>query len=90
MDAIYFKNERPVLDRHLCFNCGLCSIICKEDVFRAELGKLRFEIDDKMNEVPIVLRQSDRKRALELEDKLKKMILDGTFKLSWMVETLRP
>lgn len=90
MDAIYFKNERPVLDRHLCFNCGLCSIICQEDVFRAELGKVRFETDDKLNEVPIVLRQSDRKRALELENKLKRMILDGTFKLSWMVETLRP
>ncbi|TGC10993.1 methanogenesis marker 16 metalloprotein [Methanolobus halotolerans] len=90
MEAIYFKNERIVLDRHLCFNCGLCSTICPEGVFRAELGSIRFETEGRTNEVPIVLRQSDRKRALELEEKLKGMILDGTFRLSRMVEKLRP
>ncbi|WP_406656407.1 methanogenesis marker 16 metalloprotein [Methanolobus sp. ZRKC2] len=90
MDAIYFKNEKLVLDRHLCFNCGLCSTICPEDVFRAELGSIKFKTDSKLNEVPIVLRQSDRKRALELEEKLKRMILDGSFKLSWMVEKIHP
>lgn len=90
MDAIYFKNDKLILNRHLCFNCGLCSTTCSGEVFIADLGNVKFETDGKRNEVPIVLRQSDRKRALELEDKLKRMVLDGSFRLSWMVEKLRP
>lgn len=90
MDAIHYRDDRPFINRYLCFNCGLCTTLCPGNVFTADLGSIRFEMEGGMHEVPIVLRQSDRKRALELEEKLKRMILDGSFKLSEMVETIRP
>ncbi|WP_340819308.1 methanogenesis marker 16 metalloprotein [Methanolobus sp. WCC4] len=90
MNAIYYKNDRMVLDRYLCFNCGLCSTICPGNVFTAELGKLHFEMDEKKYDIPIVLRQTDRKRSEELAGKLKKKIEDGEFKLNEMVERIYP
>ncbi|MDP2217617.1 MAG: methanogenesis marker 16 metalloprotein [Methanolobus sp.] len=89
MDAIHYNNDRPVMNMRQCFNCGLCTTQCPGNVFRAELGSIRFEMEGRMHEVPIVLRQSDRKRALELEEKLKRMILDGSFVISQMVDTIR-
>lgn len=90
MNAIYYKNDKMVLDRYLCFNCGLCSTICPGNVFTAELGKLHFEMDEKKYDIPIVLRQTDRKRSEELAGKLKKKIENGEFKLNEMVERIYP
>lgn len=89
MDAIHYRNSRPVMNMRQCFNCGLCTTKCPGKVFSAELGSISFEAGGKMHEVPIVLRQSDRKRALELEEKLRQMILDGSFRISQMVDTIR-
>ncbi len=90
MEAIYRKNDRIVLDRHLCFNCGLCSTICPGGVFTAELGRIHFEKDGIRHDIPITLRQSDRKRAEELAGKLKKKLEDGEFRLNEMVEKIYP
>ena len=88
MDAIYYKAEKLTLDRHLCFNCGLCTKNCPGNVFSADLGTIGVEKDGTLQEVPIVLRQSDRKRALSMAEKLKKDIIDGSFKITEMVEKL--
>ncbi|MDK2893063.1 methanogenesis marker 16 metalloprotein [Methanohalophilus sp.] len=90
MDAIYHKNEKLLLDRNLCFNCGLCATNCPGNVFSAELGAVRVEKEGKMREVPIVLRQSDRKRALSMAEKLKKDIIDGSFKLTGTLGRIQP
>ncbi|WP_242492494.1 methanogenesis marker 16 metalloprotein [Methanolobus psychrotolerans] len=90
MEAIYRKDDRVILDRYLCFNCGLCTTICPEKVFTAKLGTLHFETDAEHFDVPIVLRQSDRKRSEELAEKLKKKVIDGEFKLNEMVEKIYP
>jgi putative methanogenesis marker 16 metalloprotein len=90
MGAIYRNDDRMVLDRYMCFNCGLCSTLCPGEVFTAELGELHFKIDGKQYDVPIVLRQSDRKRAEELAGKLKKKVEDGDFKINEMVERIYP
>lgn len=90
MDAIYYKAEKLTLDRHLCFNCGLCTKSCPGNVFIADLGTIGVEKDGALKEVPVVLRQSDRKRALNMAEKLKKDIIDGSFKITEMVEKLQP
>lgn len=79
--------KRPVrIDRELCFNCGLCSVLCP-DVFRARLGSIRSP--DGLH-IPVTLRQSDRLRAIRLAEILKERILDGSFMLSPCVERLSP
>ncbi|MGB9901558.1 methanogenesis marker 16 metalloprotein [Methanothrix sp.] len=79
--------ERPVrINRSLCFNCGLCSVLCP-DVFRARLGSIRSP--DGLD-IPVTLRQSDRLRAARLAEMLKKRILDGSFRISACVERLSP
>lgn len=84
--AIGFEDWKPTLDRKRCFNCGLCSSACVGEVFRAHLGSLRFG----GREVPIVVRQSDRLRAERLALELKRKILDGSFKMTEMVERISP
>ena len=84
--AIGFRDWRPTLDRERCFNCGLCSATCVGEVFSAHLGSLRFG----EREVPIVVRQSDRLRAERLAGELKRRILDGSFKMTEMVERISP
>jgi putative methanogenesis marker 16 metalloprotein len=90
MEAIYRRDGKIILDRHLCFNCGFCSTVCPGGVFIAELGTLHFKRDDIRYDVPIVLRQSDRKRAEELAEELKKMVLEGKFRINEMVGKIYP
>ncbi|MCQ8902683.1 MAG: methanogenesis marker 16 metalloprotein [Methanothrix sp.] len=79
--------KRPLrIDRSLCFNCGLCSVLCP-DVFHARMGTIRSP--DGLN-IPVTLRQSDRLRAAKLAGILKKRILDGSFRISACVERLSP
>ncbi len=84
--AIGFRDWKPTLDLKRCFNCGLCSSACVGEVFRAHLGSLRFA----GREVPIVVRQSDRLRAERLAEELKRRILEGSFKMTEMVERISP
>ncbi len=64
------------IDRSRCFNCGNCHQLCP-DAFKLDLKKIKFE----GNEIPIVLRQSDRHGAILLAEQLKSMILKGKFLL---------
>jgi uncharacterized protein (DUF39 family) len=89
MESIYFNGDRVVLNRHTCFNCGLCSTLCSS-VFKAELGSLKFDYEGKKMDVPIVVRQSDRKRALIMAEKLRDRIKNGSFILNGMVERISP
>ncbi|MFX1377813.1 MAG: methanogenesis marker 16 metalloprotein [Promethearchaeota archaeon] len=72
------------IDRSRCFNCGNCTHICSE-AFQLDLKKVNF--DD--NEVPIVLRQSDRYGAIKLAEMLKSMILKGEFPLKKPISKLK-
>ena len=89
MAAISFDGDKVKLDRYACFNCGLCTTLCVGDVFTGNMGSINFELGDHSANVPIVLRQSDKKRALELSEKLKEKILEGSFKLTQMVEHIQ-
>ncbi|WP_370575311.1 methanogenesis marker 16 metalloprotein [Methanomethylovorans sp.] len=93
MDAIYWNNGKLVLDRYLCFNCGLCSTLCPAGVFTARLGSIKANMKccdaESYREVPIVLRQSDRKRALKMAEDLKNKVIDGSFRIGQMAERLK-
>lgn len=65
------------IDRTRCFNCGACSVLCPKDAFEIDLKTVEFE----GKKIPVVLRQSDRYGAIELAEKLKKMILNKEFEL---------
>jgi putative methanogenesis marker 16 metalloprotein len=71
-------NEAKItaIDRSRCFNCGNCARICPE-AFELDLKTIKFED----NEIPVVLRQSDRYGAIKLAKQLKDMILKGEFPL---------
>ncbi|MFW9971439.1 MAG: methanogenesis marker 16 metalloprotein, partial [Candidatus Odinarchaeota archaeon] len=76
-DAFIVKGGRiSAIDRSRCFNCGNCTHLCPE-AFVLDLKKIEFE----GNDIPIVLRQSDRFGAIKLAEQLKSMILKGQFPL---------
>lgn len=83
LDAVSIDNGLATLDRSRCFNCGLCTTLC--EAFYAELGSI--QCDD--TTVPVVLRQSDRARALQLAEDLRDRILQGSFKLSGMIDRIQ-
>jgi putative methanogenesis marker 16 metalloprotein len=66
------------IDRARCVNCGTCVHECPGGAFTGGLGEI--PIDGRR--VPIVLRQSDRARALRLCEELKQRILGGRFTLT--------
>lgn len=82
-------SEMPDINRHRCFNCGLCSTICP-DVFHADLGKVQVCTDGIEREIPVACRQSDRVRALKISRELKSRLLDKSFLLTEPVEKLQP
>jgi putative methanogenesis marker 16 metalloprotein len=84
MRAVTFENGLVRRNDNLCFNCGLCTTECPNGVFKANLGTINFGC----NRIPIVLRQSDKARALELARHLKTRIIEGEFKITQMVERI--
>jgi len=44
-------------------------------------GKIKFSVDERLVEVPMVCRQSDIIRARKLAEDLKKRVTDGSFDL---------
>mgnify|MGYP006299717997 CR=1 FL=1 len=54
------------------------------------MGRLKFDYEGKNMDGPIVVRQSDRKRARIMAEKLRDSIKDGTFILNGMVERISP
>jgi putative methanogenesis marker 16 metalloprotein len=83
------KNEAGQVNRSeaLCFHCGLCASVCPSAVFSCRLGAIRLKTAAGIaRTVPVVLRQSDRLRAMRLAEELKRRIPDGTFKMAEPVE----
>lgn len=82
MNAVHFDGAHARRDEASCFHCGLCVAECPSGAFRCNLGSIR------MNDIaiPVVLRQSDRFRALRLAEDLKCRITDGSFKINQPVE----
>ncbi|MFX1337128.1 MAG: methanogenesis marker 16 metalloprotein [Promethearchaeota archaeon] len=76
-NAFIIKNKViSAIDRSRCFNCGTCVTLCS-DAFKLDLKSINFE----GQEIPIVLRQSDRYGAIKLAEELKSMILKAEFPL---------
>ncbi|MHA1277255.1 MAG: methanogenesis marker 16 metalloprotein [Candidatus Helarchaeota archaeon] len=73
------------INRNLCFNCGNCLILCSENAFKGQLGQINVLEHD----IPVILRQSDRYRALKLASELKYKILHGDYQLSLPVTKLK-
>ena len=84
MRAITIVGDQVRRDKGKCFNCGLCVSQCTGGAFRGNLGAIR--LGERM--IPIQLRQSDRARAVKLAAELKQQILDGSFRMTEMVEHL--
>ncbi|HSD56618.1 MAG TPA: methanogenesis marker 16 metalloprotein [Methanotrichaceae archaeon] len=84
MKAVSFDGTSSKLDGQRCFHCGLCVSQCPSGAFRCDLGSIRLG----GRNVPVVLRQSDRLRALQLAEDLKDRITDGSFRMSRMVERI--
>lgn len=84
MRAITIVGDQVQRDKGKCFNCGLCVSQCSGGAFQGNLGAIR--LGERM--IPIQLRQSDRARAVKLAAELKQQILDGSFRITEMVEHL--
>jgi putative methanogenesis marker 16 metalloprotein len=84
MRAITVEKGQIERDKKRCFNCGLCASQCIGGAFKGNLGAINFE----GKKIPIILRQSDRARATRLAEVLKLHILDGSFRITQMVENI--
>jgi len=73
----------------LCFHCGLCVSVCPSGVFQCRLGAIRLRTAaGSARTVPVVLRQSDRQRAVLLAKELKERISNGSFRMAEPVERI--
>jgi putative methanogenesis marker 16 metalloprotein len=91
MRAVRYDQEVRVAvrDQSLCFHCGLCVTECPNSAFRCRLGALRMKTSSgSLRSVPVVLRQSDRLRALKLSEELKRRILGGSFRMAPPIERI--
>ena len=91
MRAVRYDQEARVAIRDglLCFHCGLCVTECPNGAFRCRLGALRMKTSSgSVRSVPVVLRQSDRLRAVKLSGELKRRILDGSFRMAPPIERI--
>ena len=75
-----FKKNKNI-DEKLCYGCGICTTLCPGKVPVMNLGHINLDINGKKQEIPISCRQSDKKRGLEIAEDLKKVLLDGSFRL---------
>lgn len=91
MRAVRYDQEArmAIRDGSLCFHCGLCVTECPNGAFRCRLGALRMKTSSgSVRSVPVVLRQSDRLRAVKLSGELKRRILDGSFRMAPPIERI--
>ena len=79
-----FDAQTKEIDGDVCCNCGACVQLCTGGAFRCKLGVVTVA----GKEIPVTLRQSDRKRAVKLAELLKQKIMDGTFTLTEPVARL--
>ena len=73
-----FDARAKDVNADLCCNCGACVHLCEGEAFSCNLGVVTLA----GREIPVTLRQSDRRRASELAAILKQKILDGGFTIS--------
>jgi len=85
MKAVSWSGH-AIRDETKCFHCGLCVSECPSGAFKCNLGQIK--VCDKI--VPVVLRQSDKLRALMLAEELKRSMLEGSFKITRPVARLYP
>ncbi|HWQ21006.1 MAG TPA: methanogenesis marker 16 metalloprotein [Methanotrichaceae archaeon] len=85
MGAVSYQGSSVRRDEKLCFHCGLCTTVCEGRAFQGSLGSICMDDGQK---VPVVLRQSDRHRALRLAEELRDRIAGGSFKMTQMVERI--
>lgn len=86
LGAVSFDGDKARWDARRCFHCGICVSECAGNAFRCNMGSVRLGSCS----IPVVLRQSDRLRAIRLAKDLKNRILDGTFRISDPVERIAP
>jgi putative methanogenesis marker 16 metalloprotein len=87
MQAIKSDADGVQRSEALCFNCGLCATVCPSGVFSCRLGAIRLRTAAGIaRTVPVVLRQSDRLRAVRLAKELKRRIINGSFQMAEPVE----
>lgn len=84
MEAVIFDGTHVHRNESWCFHCGLCVSKCPSGAFACNLGSISWD----STTVPVVLRQSDRFRALILARDLKRRILDGSFEITTPVEKI--
>jgi len=78
-----------IRDGSLCFHCGLCVSECPNSAFRCRLGTVRMKTaSGDVREVQVVLRQSDKFRALKMAEELKQRVLNGSFRMAQPVERI--
>ena len=89
MRAVKSEAGRVRRSEALCFHCGLCATVCPSAVFSCRLGAIRLKTAAGIaRTVPVVLRQSDRLRAMRLAEDLKSRILNGSFRMAEPVEPI--
>jgi len=79
-----FDVQAKTVNADLCCNCGACVQFCPSSAFYCELGCVSLSGRD----VPVTLRQSDRKRAVKLANMQKHKVLDGEFTITEPVSKL--
>jgi Fe-S-cluster-containing hydrogenase component 2 len=60
-----------------CLNCGTCLATCPGEVYSMDTGSVSLD----GNEIPIILRQSDRERGDKICSELRQRIADGSFRI---------
>lgn len=87
MRAIESLAGRVSRSEALCFHCGMCATVCLSGVFSCRLGAIRLKSAAGVaRTVPVVLRQSDRLRAVRMAEELKERIMNGNFRMNEMIE----
>lgn len=74
-----YKNKE--INEKNCFGCGVCQNVCLGKAFDMNLGSINVKINSNLTNIPIVCRESDRKRAKLLANELKEKLLNEKFKL---------
>jgi Fe-S-cluster-containing hydrogenase component 2 len=89
MKAVSREEDIVSRDEVLCFHCGLCATICPSAAFSCRLGAIQLKTAmGNVKTIPVVLRQSDRLRAIRLTEDLKRRIMDGSFRMAEPVERI--
>jgi uncharacterized protein (DUF39 family) len=89
MRAIESNAGRVSRREALCFHCGMCATVCPSGAFSCRLGAIRLKSSAGVaRTVPVVLRQSDRLRAVRMAEELKKRIMNGSFRMNETIERI--